>query len=79
MPFIFAGSIVFLVILHTGSAQNAEELSSYGVPEEPVIQDSNILSEEHGGDEGGHHHHGHGHSDNPLDWLRESIPGTMNQ
>ena len=26
---------------------------------------------------GGHGHHGHHHSDNPLDWLRDSIPGSM--
>jgi hypothetical protein len=53
-------------------------LGSYGVPEEPLItpetdnqRQAEEQHEEHGGD-GGHHHH----SDNPLDWLRASVPGA---
>ena len=52
-----------------------EAVSSYGIPEEPLItsetENERQAEEEHGG--GGHHHHHHG---NPLDWLRESVPGT---
>ena len=53
-----------------------EAVSSYGIPEEPLItsetENERQAEEEHGGG-GGHHHHHHG---NPLDWLRESVPGT---
>ena len=66
-----------MVGLHTVTSQNdflSEAGSSYGVPEEPLITpetENQRQAEEHGGG-GGHHHH----SDNPLDWLRASVPGA---
>ena len=67
--------ILLVAVFYTGFAQN--DLSSYGVPEEPLItsqtENQADAAEEHGGGGGGHHHHHHG--DNPLDWLRASVPG----
>ena len=48
------------------------------MPEEPLItsETENQRQAEEGpgggGGGGGHHHH---HGDNPLDWLRASVPG----
>ena len=50
------------------SRPGAEPLGTYG---EPLETESD--NEAQAQDEGGHGHHGH--SGNPLDWLRESIPG----
>ena len=73
---IILGTFFLLVGFHTVLSQNT--LGSYGVPEEPLItpetdnqRQAEEQHEEHGGD-GGHHHH----SDNPLDWLRASVPGA---
>ena len=81
--FIYFSALSFVVLVfHLAQAQDAysdEAISSYGVPEEPLItsetenQSQRQAEEEHGGG-GGHHHH---HGDNPLDWLRASVPGKL--
>ena len=69
-----------LFAFHLAHAQNdysSEAGSSYGVPEEPLItsetENQRQAEEGPGGGGGGHHHH---HGDNPLDWLRASVPGS---
>ena len=70
-----------LLTFHLAQAQDAysdEAVSTYGVPEEPLITsatDNQRQAEEGPGGGGGHHHHHHG--DNPLDWLRASVPGLL--
>ena len=70
---IVSGFFVLVATFYVVCAQNG--LSSYGVPEEPLITsdtEQQRQAEDHGGGHGGGHHH---HSDNPLDWLRASVPG----
>ena len=78
--FLFSGTLLlwssFQIFIVLGQRDiSLEAVSSYGIPEEPLItsetENERQAEEEHGG--GGHHHHHHG---NPLDWLRESVPGT---
>ena len=70
-----------ILAVHLAHAQNGysdEAVSSYGVPEEPLItsetenQSQRQAEEGHGGGGGHHHHHG-----SPLDWLRASVPGLQ--
>ena len=77
---LFSGTLLlwssFQIFIVLGQRDiSLEAVSSYGIPEEPLItsetENERQAEEEHGG--GGHHHHHHG---NPLDWLRESVPGT---
>ena len=71
-----AGSFLLVAWVYVSYAQ--DDLSSYGVPIEPLITSDteNQRQAEQQHEEGGHHHHHH--SGNPLDWLRESIPGNFN-
>ena len=77
---IVSASTLVLFAFHLAQAQDAysdEAVSTYGVPEEPLITsatDSQRQVEEGPGGGGGHHHH---HGDNPLDWLRASVPGLF--
>ena len=78
---IVSASTLVLFAFHLAQAQDAysdEAVSTYGVPEEPLITsatDNQRQAEEGPGGGGGHHHHHHG--DNPLDWLRASVPGLF--
>jgi len=77
-----------IISLHLTSARPQEEGYNYEVPENPLVisrPDAEPLgtygepieteneAQSEAQDEGGHGHHGH--SGDPLDWLRESIPG----
>ena len=60
--------------------QPQEDGYNYEVPENPLVisREPEVASDlqadaQEGHSEGGHGHHGHG--GDPLDWLRESIPG----
>ena len=66
--------------------QPQEEGYNYEVPENPLVisrpddydepiesADNSLADAQHGDGGGGHGHHDH--SGNPLDWLRDSIPG----
>ena len=61
--------------------QPQEEGYNYEVPENPLVipspiesADDSLADAQHGDGGGGGHGH-HDHSGDPLDWLRDSIPG----
>ena len=77
----------FSVATFVVAVRAQEEGYEYNVPENPLVierpddpvadqsskADSQAAAPSHGGGGGGHHHHS---SDDPLEWLRESVPGT---
>ena len=44
----------------------------------PADEPSEAASESKPDSQQGSHDHGHGHGGDPLDWLRESVPGNRN-
>ena len=69
----------FLYFYHIFQPQ--EEGYNYEVPENPLVipspiesADDSLADAQHGDGGGGGHGH-HDHSGDPLDWLRDSIPG----
>jgi len=84
---LLTGLLATIISLHLTSARPQEEGYNYEVPENPLVisrpddydepiesADDALADAQHGDGGGGGHGH-HDHSGDPLDWLRDSIPG----